>query len=149
MPAPKKKVSPALSAKRRAAGRRGAAIRFGLPLPPDEPLPPTPERKNLAQILAELPKSSDSEDPKAIVVETLGQLRTLIKQCDPDDIPKIANAITAQSNLLAKLTGSLEVSQVMLLRSKAWGEFMGLIERTLEPYPQVLAALRKAFEPFK
>jgi hypothetical protein len=139
-----------LSKKRAEAGKKGAASRWGSR--PDAPTPPPPKSPPPLSPPALTPiapvKVSESDDPKAIVLETLQTLRAQLQNCPKDEIPKVATAITSSNKLLAQLTGSLEVSQIQLLRSKAWREVYEILESVLRRHPAALKEIKEAFDAY-
>jgi DNA-binding transcriptional regulator YdaS (Cro superfamily) len=89
---------------------------------------------------------TDHDDPQANAIATLKRLRALLEEVEPTDAPPIANAITASSRLLAKLTGQIDVSETMLLRSLGWARIKSALIESVRPYPEALKAMADAIE---
>ena len=90
--------------------------------------------------------SKDHDDPRANAVATLKYLRLLLEEVEPERAHSIANAITASSRLLAKLTGQIDVSETMLLRSMGWARIKTSLVDAVRPYPEAARALAEAIE---
>jgi transcriptional regulator with XRE-family HTH domain len=88
----------------------------------------------------------DHDDPRANAVATLKKLRALLDDVDPRSVPPVAQAITASSRLLAKLTGQIDVSETMLLRSMGWARIKTALVEAVKPYPEAARALAEAIE---
>jgi hypothetical protein len=94
------------------------------------------------------PLADATEDVKAIVVETLRVLRGRMADCPPSEIRHLANSIATQGKLLASVTGQTEITWPALVRSRVWREILELLTKTLEPYPEAVAAVAAAFEEY-
>jgi transcriptional regulator with XRE-family HTH domain len=89
---------------------------------------------------------TDHDDPRANAVATLRYLRELLEDVPKERAHSIANAITACSRLLAKLTGQIDVSETMLLRSMGWARIKTALVEAVRPYPDATRALAEAIE---
>lgn len=89
---------------------------------------------------------TDHDDPRANAVATLHKLRVLLDEVPPERAHNVANAITASSRLLAKLTGQIDVSETMLLRSMGWARIKTALVEAVRPYPDATRALAEAIE---
>lgn len=89
---------------------------------------------------------NDHDDPRANAVATLHKLRVLLDEVPPERAHNVANAITASSRLLAKLTGQIDVSETMLLRSMGWARIKTALVEAVRPYPDATRALAEAIE---
>lgn len=89
---------------------------------------------------------NDHDDPRANAVATLRYLRELLEDVPKERAHSIANAITACSRLLAKLTGQIDVSETMLLRSMGWARIKTSLVDAVRPYPEAARALAEAIE---
>lgn len=93
---------------------------------------------------APAPPPDDAHDAKANAIATLQILRVQLAKAEPEQAPKIANAITASSRLLARLSGSLEVTEAQILRSEPWQRLIGLVRTVLAKHPEAAKDLQKA-----
>lgn len=122
------------------------AIRAALSTPSRE-TPPSRVAKGEAKPAG--PFLEDADDPKANAVATLRKLRVALDDAAPEQIHRIANAVTSASRLLARLSGQLEVTEAQILRSAAWGRLVGVVRAVLEAYPGASTALDKAMADFE
>ena len=112
-----------------------------------------PAKKPLRPRLALPPMPSFSGDTPDIIEvqrEVLRVLKEARRTADPEDRPKIAMVTISASKLLARLEGQIEISEIQIIRSKAFGCVMRAIEGVLKNYPpaakEVAAALKKEVE---
>lgn len=102
--------------------------------PLDKPEPPA------------IPHVEETDDIRKITTDTLRTLRGLLQVADRDSMASIAQAISAQSRILARVSGQFEITQTQIVRSPHFREAMGVLERAIEPYPDAVRAAAKAFE---
>jgi hypothetical protein len=85
--------------------------------------------------------------PRENAEETLRMLRQRLAECDPDDVPKVSNAIAVSSRLLATLTGQTDITPAKIIKSQSFRAMLTVITDACRPYPDaskaILAALRK------
>jgi hypothetical protein len=95
----------------------------------------------------ELPPPSD--DVKGMAIETIRVLRGHLSGASHREAGRISQAIAAQSRILARASGQFEITQAQIVRSPHFRELLGVIERALEPYPDAVRAVAKAFEELR
>ena len=93
-----------------------------------------------------LPEASGDAGPREIVIENLRVLRERLRTAPPSEVTKVTGQITAAAKVLARLDGSLEVTRGQIMRSVFWREMVAKMVKVLEPYPEAVRALAKAFE---
>jgi hypothetical protein len=109
-------------------------------------LPPTSEvEKGEANGAA----PTDAHDPRANCMSTLTLLRQRLAVAEPEQVATLANAITSSSRLLARLSGSLEVTEAQILRSEPWQRLVKLIRETLAKHPEAAKDLQKAMHEYE
>jgi hypothetical protein len=90
---------------------------------------------------------TDTDDPRENARATLKRLRFFLDRAESSrEAAPLANAITASSRLLAQLTGEIDISEVMLLRSLGWARIKAAMIESVRPYPDALKALADAIE---
>ncbi len=123
---------------------QGAPEAVGPPGAAAEAMPP-PEAPSQPEATA-----SEASDPKALAMKTIERLGRDLD--DPDGTPKeratIATAMTSATRLLAKVSGSIELTPSQVLRSPTWRQLQGVVIDALRPYPQALEAISKALRHF-
>lgn len=92
---------------------------------------------------------TDAHDPRANCMSTLTLLRQRLAVAEPEQVATLANAITSSSRLLARLSGSLEVTEAQILRSEPWQRLVKLIRETLAKHPEAAKDLQKAMHEFE
>jgi hypothetical protein len=81
-----------------------------------------------------------SSDIKTISLETITTLRGLLANNPPKSaVAGLAGALAKQQEILAKVTGQLDVSISAILRSSAWREIVTALDGVLERHPQAAA----------
>jgi hypothetical protein len=94
------------------------------------------------------PAVASHTSPRENAEETLRMLRQRLAECDPDDVPKVSNAIAVSSRLLATLTGQTDITPAKLLKSNAMRVVVAEMMRALGPYPEAAKALLEAMKRF-
>ena len=69
-----------------------------------------------------------------------------MKECPKDEIPKVATAITSATRLLARLAGSMEITESQIARSEVFRRLTRRCWDALRPYPDACEALTSALE---
>lgn len=92
---------------------------------------------------------TDADDPRANAVATLRILRRALEEAEPEQIPSLANAVTSSSRLLARLSGSLDVTESQVVRSEAFGRVLKVLRVVLTQFPGAPAALDKAMSEYE
>lgn len=92
----------------------------------------------------------DEGDPVAVCRDTIRRLRQELERLQGDKVAtskertQISSALTQATRLLAKLTGSLEVSQSQILRSPHWRKLIETMVEAVRPFPGACAAVGEA-----
>ncbi len=106
---------------------------------------------------AEKPRSApskaraDDADPVAVCKDTIRRLRRELERLDGDKLStskeraQLSSALTQATRLLAKLTGSLEISQSQILRSPHWRKLLEGLGDALRPVPGASKAAAEYF----
>jgi hypothetical protein len=131
----------------------GLSDRAVLGPPPRPPPPPSPARITHAHTSsgpaapgASLGDPDEAAGPREIVLETLRVLRARLRSAPPSEVTKVTREVTSATKVLARLDGSLEVTQGQIRRSPYWRALMLKIEKAIEPFPDAVRAFAKAFE---
>jgi transcriptional regulator with XRE-family HTH domain len=93
--------------------------------------------------------ATDHDDPRANALAALRKIRVALDNVDANDAPTIARLstpLTGLSRLLAKLTGQIDVSETMLVRSMGWARIKTALVEAVKPYPEAARALADAIE---
>jgi DNA-binding XRE family transcriptional regulator len=93
---------------------------------------------------ASLPPINEHADARSIVAESLLVLRRRLRTAPPTELTKITTAIATAAALQAKLEGVAGLSEVQIVRSAPWRRLWGIVEKTLEKYPEAARALAGA-----
>jgi transcriptional regulator with XRE-family HTH domain len=102
-----------------------------------------------SETVARALKPEDHDDPRANALAALRKIRVALDNVDANDAPTIARLstpLTGLSRLLAKLTGQIDVSETMLLRSMGWARIKTALVESIRPYPEAARALADAIE---
>ena len=85
---------------------------------------------------------------RAAAVEALEALRGELRVAAPEDVARIANALTHVLKFLARFDRAFDLTPARLMRSPAIREAMDRTERVLVAYPDAAKALRVALDEF-
>lgn len=108
---------------------------------PEAPPPPTPRPTPKPVALVAPAAPAAGLDPLAVAQSTVVALQEALRSLDSDaeatarERAALGTALVGATRLLARLSGSLEVTQSAICRSAAWA--------------RILAAFEKAFDPVK
>lgn len=93
----------------------------------------------------------DEADPVAVCRDTIRRLRLELQRLEGDKLStakertQLSSALTQATRLLARLTGSLEISQSQILRSPHWRKLLEGLGAALRPVPGACAAAAEYF----
>lgn len=102
--------------------------------------------------------SAAAEDPldaHSVAEETVRTLRGQLAKLDADpeatsrERASVSTALTSATRLLARTSGSFEVTQATILRSPHWVALKAAIVDALAPVPGALDAMQKALEVYE
>ncbi len=92
------------------------------------------------------PEPSQDTNERDALLAALGRLRAALARAEAEQLPRIANAITAASKRLQAIAEEAEISEADIVGSRCWRAILARLEAALRPYPDAARAMLDALE---
>ncbi len=97
-------------------------------------------------------ETSTTSDALSVATATVETLRAALERlrtdqsASPRELGSVASSLTQATRLLAKLTGSLELTEKMIIRAPATARVIKAIIEALRPFPGATEACAQALQ---
>jgi hypothetical protein len=85
-------------------------------------------------------------DPKAIALLTVDTLTKALRKAKASQVVSISKALTEANKVLAKASGTFEITEPAILRSEAWQRVWRVLAEAMAKHPDALRDVVAALE---